>query len=189
MKPAIFGVLASIYFLIFSGFEWYYMNDIDNIECTQYELTAQFCVLVSTIWVVLPICILCCVYPPEKINIELDNTGFCTSCGTSGCLIISIVLYIFKMVMSVELYKVECTHRLGIVIMFEVYLPLVFAILMLIVMAFMACFMEKCIPKTSSKVVPVRIVVEPCHGKLPAYNDVTINIVQPQKKIPPHIII
>lgn len=187
MTAAVFGVLTSIYFLIFSTFGWYYLNDVDDIACTDYALTAQFCVFVSTFWTVLPICILCCLYPPQKIDIELDNTGFCTSCGTSGSLIISIVIYIFKMVMSVEMYNVECTYRLGIVIMFEVYLPVIIAFLVLVFMAFTTCFLEKCVPKASSKVVPIRITVEPCHWELPQHNPALVKVVVVQQKIPQYI--
>jgi hypothetical protein len=188
MKSAIYGCMIAIYFLVFSILGWYYIEKIDENTCADYMLKAQFCVFMTTVWTFMPIGILCCIYPPSGIDIKLDNNGFCTSCVTNGCVMISFVIYILIMYMSVDMYYVMCAHQLGIILMFEVYLPLVIAVILFICLAFISCCIECCVPKASSKIVPKKIIVQPIHQN---HILTEVIVVQPENKkisIPKHVI-
>lgn len=133
-------LLSVIYFLVFAIVGSIYLDTINETMCGYEKNIAEFCLFVTFLYVVISVGALCCLSPsPDRfVTISHHSEGICKDCGPV-LIAVAFIFYIIMMVMSVEIYKQECSRQMGTILVIESFMPISTITFLFIFMLFYGC--------------------------------------------------
>jgi hypothetical protein len=134
-----YELLIFIYFITFAIVIWYYINNINSTECSEYTYKALICVLFSIYCAFIAISTICCKSSNNDYNIGSPNREIHKTCQ-NGLIMISFSIYIIVMIFGIQLFMIDCMKMVGLIIMIEIYMPIItflfiIAVMMIIILS------------------------------------------------------